>query len=282
MSTLVSAGSGGLFSAAASWQLCDPIAELDSEQSTTSVTSSYATGAAFLPGAITIDAIAIKPSNLTSATGTLSVSLITTGALSGVTLTGTQVTLSMSDLPTGIGTSAPDYGWMLFKLTGNFTTTAATNYNVQVKSAPTTIATLYRSGAAGNWARQLRTTTNQAPAATDKLIIVGEYSGQGSGRQSKIIMNVNNSGTGYGSIWISRSGILEWKTDANTYLNLTGNSIDGTLRGLEVCASGTLNMGTSGTPIQSGVTGTLEFGCTSNVAFGLEARAGSFVNVWGS
>jgi hypothetical protein len=257
---------GGNFTDASSWGLCSSIAAHDSESSNTVVTTSYLSGADFMPGAITIDGIAVKPRSITPNTGNITVALQS----SGLIISGTVVTLNISNLPSGIGaTSAPDYGWILFRFTGNQTLTDGLNYKVQARTSNASIVTLYSSGT-NNWARQLRTTTNQSPTTGDKLIIVGEWSGQNSGKNVSINMNYNGSGSGIGSIWVSRSGILNWETGANTYLPITGNSIDGTFRGIELCAYGTMNIGTSGAPINSGYNAIVEFCPTTNVAFGKE------------
>ncbi len=282
--TLMSFGTGGLFSNSGSWRLCAPSGEMDSESNNQILTTAFVSGAGFMPQVLTIDGFALKFRSPGVAPTGVTANLTTTGALSGITVTGTRVVLTGIDLPTGIGNvTTPDVGWIFFKFTGNFTTVASQNYFIQVRAGgPSALPTLYSSGAANNWSRLLRTVTGQAPVVNDKLIIVGEYSGANSGRGCQITMDINQSGSGYGSIWISRSGVLDWKTNTNTYLSITGTPIDGTRRGMEVCASGRMDMGTSGTPIQSGITGILEFACTSNAQFGLEARAGSIINIWGT
>jgi hypothetical protein len=147
---------GGNFTDASSWGLCSSIAAHDSESSNTVVTTSYLSGADFMPGAITIDGIAVKPRSITPNTGNITVALQS----SGLIISGTVVTLNISNLPSGIGaTSAPDYGWILFRFTGNQTLTDGLNYKVQARTSNASIVTLYSSGT-NNWARQLRTTTN--------------------------------------------------------------------------------------------------------------------------
>ena len=99
MSTLISCATG-LFSAAGTWALVDPTSLLDSEAGYTefAVTPAWTSGVAFVPGAITIDGIAIKLAIKPAApTGTLTIRLYDVTA--GAAVAGTTVIIDAADLP---------------------------------------------------------------------------------------------------------------------------------------------------------------------------------------
>ena len=167
---------------AATWGLIDPTAEafLDSQANNTALGTSYTETAAFTPGAITVDAIAVKVASRSgSPSGTMSVRL----ALAGVTVTGTEVTVNVSDLQSGNATSNDstmfgnfsETGWYLFKFASPVLLVVATAYTLSAKTSSGSQVNLYRDGTTSNWSRFLRTTTTQAPAAGDDMVIAGEW-----------------------------------------------------------------------------------------------------------
>lgn len=155
----------GNFADASTWGVVDATSLLDSEVGSTALTTAYVESAAFTPGAITIDGIAIKlAARVASPTGTISVRL----AQAGATVAGTEVAINVSDLPT-CSVATNEGGWILFKFASPVLLIAATAYTVSAKCSVASEATLYRNVTAGNWSRMLRTTTTGAPSATDQL-----------------------------------------------------------------------------------------------------------------
>jgi hypothetical protein len=263
---------GGNFNTAGSWAVVDTTSLLDSEAGNTELTTSYVESAGFIPGAITIDGIAVKlASRAASPTGTVSVRL----ALSGATVTGTEVTINATDLPT-CGTTTNEGGWILFKFAAPVLLVAATTYTVSAKeSVATADVFLYRNATAGNWSRMLRTTTTGAPAATDQLDIMGEHTGAGTGNNITITMD-NTAATDFGSgtdgavaITVCKRGTLNYAYAAatNYYLKCSGNVI--------VYNGGTMTIGTVANPIPRGGTAVLEFDPVADGGMGLLVRNGA-------
>lgn len=275
MATLMSNSSGN-FTASGTWSLVDSTSYLNSEAGTTNSTTTFTNCSPFTPGAITIDGIAIKVSAHTLV-GTFSVRLVTGGGAAGTTtgsaVAGTTVTINTADLPT-VNTTTQN-GWTFLKFSSPVTLLAATAYNVQIQSSSASTVTLYRDATASNWSRALRTTTTQSPAASDELLINGEYISAGSNNSFTVTMD-NTATTTFGILQISAKGILNWDTTASTnyYLKLQGN--------LTSYSGSTYQMGTSGTPIPSTSTAKLEFACTTNVEFGFDIRTGATVTTFGN
>lgn len=267
MAVLMSIATGN-FTAAGTWGLVDSTSLNNTENSSTVVTTTYATSSTFTPGAITIDGIAVKLVNRTGTTGTITVAL----DQATTTVTGTEVAINVADLPAAV-TADANGGWILFKFAAPVLLVAATAYGVKVKTSSSTQVTL-QVLAAGNWARMLRTTTTQAPAAGDDLVITGEYTGAGTSNAFTVTMD-NTASTDFGAaatslttpaLAICSLGTLTWGTTAATayYLKLSGNAI--------VYAGGTLNMGTTGTPCPRDSSMWMQFDCGANVDFGLTVR----------
>lgn len=266
MATLVSKTNGD-FTAAGTWALCDPTSELDSESNSTTTSTSATASQSFTPGAITIDAIAVKLlSRSASPTGTFTIDLY--NATAAAVVVNTTVTVNITDLP-------QRGGWVFFPTNGSVLLLAATNYQVRVLSSASGQVTLYRNATANNWSRQLRTTTTQAPVATDKIIVCGEHTGAGTGNNFTVTMN-STATTSYGlttypqSVHISKRGTLQFGAAASTayYLRVQGF--------VSVKEGGTLNIGTVGTPIPSTSSAILEFDATAGANSGLFVDAGTF------
>jgi hypothetical protein len=268
MATLISAATGN-FSSSSTWDLVDSTSFLDSEANNTALTTSFVSSSTFTPGAITIDGIAVKVASVAaSPTGTISVRLF--NSTGSAVVAGTTVTINVSDINTNAG------GWYLFKFSAPVTLIAATNYTVQATTSSSAQVNLYRDATASNWSRVLRTTTTQAPASTDKLIIVGEWTAAATSSTFTVTMNNTSSATTYGEVQVCNKGVLTWGTSASTtyYLKLAGL--------VNVYGGGVYNMGTSGTPVPSTSTAQLEFVCSSPVQYGFEAKVGSTVTVYGA
>jgi hypothetical protein len=150
---------------------------------------------------------------------------------------------------------------------------AATNYQIRFKTSVAGTVTLYRNATAGNWSRQLRTTTAAAPGAGDKLIIAGEHTGSGTGNDFTVTMD-STASTIYGSaafsqsITVNKRSTLSYGTAASTAYHLKLAGI------IKVWQNGVFNIGTVVTPIPPTSTAKLEFSVVTNVDSGLEIGSG--------
>jgi hypothetical protein len=124
----------------------------------------------------------------------------------------------------------------------------------------------------------LRTTTTQAPAAGDDMMVAGEHTAAGAITSRTVTMN-STTATDYGSavadgssitpaLAVCCSGTLTFGTVATTnyILRLSGN--------LANFRDGTINVGTTGTPIPRDSTAVLEFDCVADADFGWHNHGG--------
>jgi hypothetical protein len=266
MATLISKATGN-WTSAATWAVADATSELDSDSNTTNTTTSLVASQSFTPGAITVDAIAVKLSGRSSGpTGTFTVELY--NATAAAPVAGGSATVNVADLPLR-------GGWVVLTLAAPVLLLAATNYQVRVVSSTSGQVTLFRNATANNWSRQLRTTTTAAPAAGDKLIVAGEHTGAGSGNDFVVTMN-STASTSYGStafpqsLHISKRATLQYGVAASTNYHLK-------IKGLiHVREGGTFTIGTSSTPIPSTSSALLEFDIVATTDSGIIVNAGTF------
>lgn len=251
MAVLIARADGNL-TAAATWGVANATAALDSEAAQTTTTTAYVETATFTPGAITIDAIAVKIAARPLSTGTISVRV----AQAAATVAGTEVTINVSDLESVTG----QIGWYLFKFAAPVTLIAATLYSVSVKTSINASVTMFRNATAGNWARHLRTTTTGAPAAGDSMLILGEWTAAATKTNRAVTMD-STAATDYGDgvvannagFEISKGGTLTWGTTAATAYILRLSTR------LRINIGGTMTMGTTGTPCPRDGSQQLEF-----------------------
>lgn len=276
MATLKSVATGN-FTSSSTWALCDSTSELDSEASSASSSTAYAATSSFTPGAITVQAICVKIRQIGSTGGTFSTELY--NATLGASVAGTEVTIDVADIPASATNTAAvrESLWLSMKFASPVTLLAATNYQVRIKSSLAASVSLYRDATTNNWSRQLVTTTNQAPAAGDKLIVIGEKTGAGASTSYTVTMD-STAATDYGtasttieSIWIGHNATMSYGTASATNYILRCSGLIG------VGFGGTFNIGTTGTPIPRDSTAVLEFDCAADGDFGLRVANGTFV-----
>lgn len=270
----------GNFTSSSVWSSCDATSLLDSIAGTTALTTSFQTSATFTPGAITIDGIAVYVA--TRAVGSPSNTITVQLAQGGTLVTGTAVTMNVADIdPTS--SEGGNIGWYFFKFSSSVTLSAATAYTVQAKlSATTTAVSLYTNGTAANFSRLLRTTTTAAPIAGDSLICIGDNTGTGAHDAFTITMD-NTAALDLGALSATASIMVgKGGTWTNGTTALTAYKIEWV--GLfVVCSGGTLNIGTSGTPMPSTSSATYTMdSSSSNVASGLDIRGGATFNTQGA
>jgi parallel beta-helix repeat protein len=273
MATLRSCATGN-FTTNTTWNLCNATSLLDSETGTTGVTSMPTNSSNFTPGAITINALAVKLSSRSaSPSGTFTIVLRNTTG--GSDVANTNTTVNVADLPA-------NGGWVFFPTNGSVLLLAATNYAVRCStSVATGQVTLYRDSTGANWTRQLSTTTNQVPVANDILIIAGDHTGAGTGNSYTVTMN-ETATTSYGtttppnSISVNKRSTLAYGVVAatNYYLKYKGT--------MKVWDGGTFTIGTSGSPMPSNSTAVLEMASVANVDTGLVIANGGTFNTYGN
>ena len=285
MAMLISRASGN-FTSSSTWGVADSAtgSQLINFSASTNTTTSYVYSNTFTGTNTRVaDGIVLFLKRLNT-TGTVTVALSDDN---GVTATR-SVTVNASDLPA-------DESWVFFKFGTTLTLDGGTDYRVGVVASSADNALIYRDSTAGNWGRIVSTTTTGAPAATDTMLIVGEWTGAGASSSYTVTMDNTNSAVDFGTntsngpplqtiprlfngIQIGQNGTLTWGTSAatNYYLKVSGDVV--------VRSGGTYNMGTSGTPCPRDSTMTLLLDSTSNsttTSFGFVALNGSTVSVYG-
>lgn len=269
----------GNFTSGSTWTTTSTAtaAFLDSEAGTTAVTAANQDSATFTPGTEIWEGIALKISTMSTApTGTMSVTL--RNSTLGIDVT--TVTINNSDLPFIAGTSAVP-SWVFFKFSAAITLAAATNYVVRCISSSSSQVVLFTNGTAANWSRFARIQSMASPAASDQLLILGEYTGAGTSNTLTVTMD-STATTSYGSttptdsIHIGGKGVMTFGTTASTAYKL---QYKGRFR---VGAGGTLNIGTSGTRMPSTSTAELIMDSTANVDTGLYIENNATFNAYGN
>src|SRR5574340_249073 len=245
----------GNFTTAATWGLCSANAELDSEGGNTSLTVATQDSATFVLEAVTVDAVLLKLASRATGTPTNTITVVlrnSTTATNVLTLTVNVADLQPCD------TTNREGGWYLFKFGSTTTPNGTDSYLIRVNvSATTTAVALWTNGTAANWAREVRTTTTQAPAAGDRMIIAKDMTAAGVATNHTVTMD-KTAATTFGSatglsktvnffvnsaFCVCSGGTLTWGTTAatNYFLSLTGSI---------VCYSNsTYKMGDSGAEI---------------------------------
>jgi hypothetical protein len=261
MATLHSITSGS-FSAASTWGVVDPTSLLDTRAGTNGpiTTTTTNTSAVFTPGAITIIGVSIQIiGRITSPTGTITMRLWNNTAGSIVK----DVTINASDLPNTGGTTTAYVGWTYFKFDTSVTLLAGTAYAIRMFSSVNNEIAVYTDGTANNYSRALITSTTQAPASTDVLIISGQHTAAGTFTPYAVTMNITSNAVSYGQSYVGSRGTLSYGVAASTNyaLKLAGS--------LYVGQGGTLNIGATGAAIPANSSATLELSCVSAGQFSI-------------
>lgn len=284
MANLICCADGNLTDAA-TWAVAapNPILQQSSGYGTALTTSNQDT-AAFQPGAVTIDAIALKIYSVsaTPAAGDLTMTVTLYNSTDAVDV----VSLAYSAAELANNGDANRGGWYLFKLDTTYLLEAAHDYKIRLKvSSTTSKPTITVQTKSGGWGVQtmLRTTTTAAPAAGDDMFVLGELASTATWTTRTVTMNQtattdygNNAGDdGSGSgewlpaLAIGDHGTVVWGTSATTdyVLKLSGAVV--------IYPGGTMNMGTTGTPCPRGSSQSLTFDTASSKQFGMYVIGGA-------
>lgn len=265
------------------WYLIWLASYLDSEANNTAIPTGGAWGrtANIAGAAVTCDGIGVKVAlRAASPSGTISVRLY--NVTGGAAVAGTTVTINATDIPSCVSATTNECGWVFFKWSSPVLLVAGVNYAVEVsQSSGTAQINLFRDATASNWSRYIRTTTSQAPVASDVMHIQREYTGAGTGTSWTVTMD-STATTDYGSgtdgtvaITIGNGCHLTYGVAGatNYYLKLSGNLI--------VYNGGYLDIGTVGAEIPRGSTAVLEFDPVADGGMGLTIKDKGYFNAQG-
>lgn len=262
----------GNFTDSSTWGLVDPTSALISTVSSVGLTPTYVQSASFIPGAINVQGVsiyinstAVSASLITAGTVTIQLYNVTTSSITST------VTLNASDLPNSGGVSSGlNSGWTFFKFTIPVTLVAGNSYAIRALSTSNALISIWRDATTNNISRALVTTTTQAPASTDTLIISGEHTGVGVNSIYEVMMNSVSNTTSYGTLFVSCRGTLNYGTSPyTTYkLKIAGD--------LYVTSLGVLQIGSDTTPMPDTSTASLEISCASLGQYTIYVYGGTF------
>jgi hypothetical protein len=259
------------------WAIASEVANalVDAEVTNSTVGTGTSDSTSFVLAAAAVDRVGVRINGNTASAGTLTISLRNS------TNPGTNdfsVTVNVSDIPVN--------GWFFVKAGSPVTPNGTDSYIVRLQRSTTggTLTVNTNSGIAA-MSRVVGLTTDNTPASGDKIIVVGEHTGAGTGNSFTVTMN-ETATTSYGPTWVSdtstpggiyvgKRGTLTWGTTSSTnyYLKWKGR--------FNVNDQGTVNVGTSGTRIPSNSTAVLEMDSVVNVDSGIYVRPGGTMNIYG-
>lgn len=238
--------------------------------------NTYVASSSFTPGAITVDGVAVWVMHTTlsqtantyldQGSNKFYVRLATGGTL----VAGTECYMEVADMiKTQSWSASYDYrpvyydfnfsknvgGWYFFKFSSPVTLTAATAYTLDVKATTANTVMLGVSGGT-NWYRYLRTTGTGTPSTGDRMIVCGDISPTGSSTSVTVTHDSTNSTTVFGKFEVGAFGVWSWPSTANTasYFKTSGDC--------RIGPKGKLSIGSSGSPIPSTSSATLDFQTT--------------------
>jgi hypothetical protein len=255
MATLHSVQSGD-FTTSTTWGLVNATSAVLTYTSQGFPATTPTASPTFTPGVITVQGISLHISNRSTPIGTFTVELFN----ATTTIVVATVTINVTDLFANNGQGNAPIGWVYFKFATPVTTVAAQLYSVRLNTSAINQVVVNFLTTAQNWTKVLVTTTNQAPAATDVLIIAGQHTAAGTNATYSVTMNNTNT-TAFGNLFVSSKGTLIYATASSTnyVLRLAGN--------LLVQYFGTLQIGSVSDPIPVTSTATLEILCTTALQF---------------
>jgi len=258
----------GNMTSSATWGSADSTALISNNTGATALSTASQNSANFQPGAITVDAIALRLS--ARATGTPTNTLTIT--LYDVTSTASVVSIAVpvADLPQCANSTGRRGGWVLFSLGGSFLLTAGNNYQVRLSLNNTSTAVSFcTNGTAANWQHILRQTSGAAPGAGDDMYVLGLWTASATWTQYTVTMDSTSTATTYGSnpgttsmdlaaggIHVGNSTFAYGNSASTNYaLKLAGPVV--------ILSKGTFSMGTVAAPCDRTTTMELQFATTT-------------------
>lgn len=279
MAMLIAAATGN-FLTASTWKLSAGQGIIDSEADSIELSNTQLSTNTFVPAAVVIDAVLLKIAEFFhpagSPAGTVTIELYN------------DTTSTVARTLTVNATDLPDNGWVCFKFSSTLTPNGTDSYRIRavrsVAGGGSDRLKFYALTASfSNASRYLRTTTTQAPANQDQLIMVGEITGAGAATSFSLTMDRTTANTdSYGpaasqvNVSLGRYCTLSFGTSASTNYFFKWKGI------FRLHHGGTLNIGSSGTRIPSTSTAVLEMGLSASGDSGLTVAHGAILNGYGS
>lgn len=277
----------GNLTTSATWGTVDATGTLISTSTgTTALTTGNLDSTSFVLGVSQVGGFAVRLGS--RATGSPSNTMTVTLRNSTTAANTCSVTANVSSLQ-ATDTTADQGGWYYFKCASAFTPNGSDSYVIRATlSATSTAVSLSTNGTANNWQHITVLTATGAPTTGDDMVCAGQLDGStnpATAGARAVTMN-STAATDYGSastdqripaLSVNNGCTFSSGTSASTtyILQLSG--------WLVVYSGGTLNIGTSGTPVPTTSTATLQFDITGATGdFGLSNKAGSTRHIFGS
>jgi hypothetical protein len=279
MAVLLSATSG-LASDPNTWRVVEPISYANVETNASSLGTTNLVSPTFSVFTnSTLEGIAIKMNQrATTPLGTFSVRL----QAAGVTYSGTEVILNVSDVPATPASYGSPY-WLYFRFSTVISVTSGVTYAVVGRSSNVSqISWFYTGASTTNWNRCLVTTATAVPSNRDTMIVVGPHFGPGSSA-SNVITFDNTTNTVYGSnsasfsaLEIGKNGTFNFQTNPDTNYRLIANGP------INIGGGGVMTVGTVGTPIPSSSTALISFSMSTANQFQINLRTFGYFYTYGA
>lgn len=275
------------FTSVSAWKLVDSTSFMsnDSEGNSNGLTTSYVNSTTWTWGSsVTVDGVAVKLAfrGGTATSNQIYVAIRDSAGTS--TIAGTEVVGNVSEFPAASNT-LNDGGWYFFKFASPVTISSGT-YRLGARlSSTTTAVSLWRNSVTSNdWSRMVRTTTELGSlTAGDDFHVMGYFDmANASGGIAPFVsttVTLNNTGsTDFGagsttittpSFSINRGSTLALQTTASTnyQLKLSGTAV--------VYNGGTVQFGTSGTPLPDTSTFLMTFDSAAQGGYGITFKKGA-------
>jgi hypothetical protein len=240
----------------------------------TTLTTGNLDSATFTPAAQSSQYLAIRVASRAAGSPSNKMTIILRNSTSGTNIW--TFVINVSDIPV-CSTANDECGWLVFKNSSTHTPNGTDTYVVRATLDSTSTAVqLSTNGTANNWQRQLFQSATATPAAGDDMLIGGWWDTTNPAVKTDVTVTMNQTAaTDYGSantnirvaaINVVKGGTLTYGSSASTnyLMQLSGS--------LVIFSGGTVNIGTSGTPIPRTSTATLQFDCAADLDFGLVNR----------
>jgi len=297
MALLKSIASGN-FTSASTWAVCTAVNDGTATSAIGSLTTYTLTSASTYSSTITGNAtgVLLKIATRPSTTGTVTAALANNAGTILAECTMNVTDVAGSSLPT-TGTTSQYGHWVFFKFNTPVAITSGTFYRIGFRtSVASTLSFNRNSSSAGVHASAIVTDVTQAPAATDRLIIVGDNvadavsPGSVAGTKVSYTVTMDNTtttqfgdggaatllGIPYWSLYVGDNATLAYGNNAATNYNLRvrGNVAVGAGGDLY---KGTFTMGTVADPIPRDSTATLEIDNAAAGSHVLSIQGGVFI-----
>lgn len=157
--------------------------------------------------------------------------------------------------------------WQLLKLTSPYTLLSSASARISLTTSVANTLAVMCSATQNNYNKLVLKTNTVAPASGDIILVGGSLIGSSI---QNVSVTAAPSGT-YFNLYIQKSGTLSFPLNFNASLTLVGSI------GLQICAEGTLNIGTISSPVLSSITHTISL--SNNY---MDVHNGGILSIYGS